>query len=238
MRAFVLSSGGLDSTTCIAKAIEVFGEENVESISINYGQRHRKELFCADNIAKYYGIKHHVIDLSNIFRGCDNPLMGSSSQKIEMTSYKEQVKNDPRGKVRTYVPFRNGLFLSAMASYAMSLYPDDRIDIWIGVHADDSAGNAYADTSFDFISMMNEAIDTGTYGQVSVCAPFVRSRKADVVREGLRLKVPYGLTWSCYNGEEKACGLCATCRDRLEAFRLNDAQDPIEYQEGRDVLHT
>jgi len=229
-KAFVLSSGGLDSTTCLAKAISIYGKEDVESISIYYGQKHDKELESAKEVARYYGIPHHGLSLASIFRPLDNPLLKGSEKEIELSSYEEQVKEDPTGKVKTYIPFRNGLFISAIASYALSIYPDEKIKIWIGVHADDSAGNAYADTSLDFIARMDSAIRTGTYGQVEVIAPFVTRHKADIVREGLELKVPYELTWSCYNGGEKACGRCATCRDRLDAFRMNNAKDPIDYE--------
>lgn len=234
MKVFVLSSGGLDSTTCIAEAVDGYGQDNVETISIYYGQKHKKELLSAEKVSEYYGIPHHVLDLSMIFNELDNPLMEGSDKEIEMTSYDEQVREDPSGKVKTYIPFRNGLFISAITSYAMSLYPDEEIQIWIGVHSDDSAGNAYADTSMTFISHMANAIESGTYGKIHLYAPFVNLTKADVVQHGLSLKTPktpYSLTWSCYNGGERACGKCATCRDRLEAFRLNNQKDPILYEE-------
>ena len=231
-KIFVLSSGGLDSTTCIAKAIAENSKEDVESISIHYGQKHDRELKAAEDVAEYYNIVHHELCLASIFKMLDNPLMKGSEQEIELTSYEEQTKEDPRGKVKTYIPFRNGLFLSVIASYALSIYPEEDIQIWIGVHADDSAGNAYADTSKGFIDEMSNAISKGTYEQVSVKAPFVSFSKAAVVQVGLGLSVPYEKTWSCYNGGEKACGKCATCRDRLKAFELNGKKDPIEYQES------
>ena len=230
-KIFVLSSGGLDSTTCLAEAVDFYGADSVEAVSVYYGQKHHKEMSCAENVADYYKIPHHIIDLSEIFEKLDNPLMLGSNQRIEKKSYEEQVKEDPRGKVKTYIPFRNGLFISAIASFALSRYPEEDIEIWIGVHSDDSAGNAYADTSPMFIDYIGEAISEGTYNQVKVYAPFVELHKADIVMDGLNLKVPYELTWSCYNGGEKACGKCGTCRDRLEAFSKNGAKDPIEYEE-------
>ena len=78
---------------------------------------------------------------------------------------------------------------------------------------------------------MNEAINVGTYGLVHIVAPFVNCNKAEVVRQGLEIDVPYSLTWSCYNGHEKACGKCGTCIDRKNAFLANDTIDPIEYEE-------
>lgn len=91
------------------------------------------------------------------------------------------------------------------------------------------AGNAYADCSVGFNNAMNEAISIGTYGLVSLRAPLNRWNKAQVVAEGLKLKVPYELTWSCYDGGEKACGECGTCIDRKAAFEANGVKDPIDY---------
>ena len=128
-----------------------------------------------------------------------------------------------------YVPFRNGLMLSAGAALAQSLFPEEKCEIWIGAHADDAAGNAYADCSVGFNNAMDQAINIGTYGLVSLRAPLNRWNKAQVVAKGLELKVPYELTWSCYDGGEKACGECGTCIDRKAAFEANGVKDPIEY---------
>lgn len=124
------------------------------------------------------------------------------------------------------------MFLSAAASLAVSLFPDEEVYIYIGAHADDAAGNAYADCSENFIDSMNDAIYLGTYGKVSIKAPFAGCNKAQIVAKGLspQLSVPYHLTTSCYNGREKACGKCGTCIDRVKAFRINNAIDPIDYE--------
>ena len=100
--------------------------------------------------------------------------------------------------------------LSAGAALAQSLFPEEKCEIWIGAHADDAAGNAYADCSVGFNNAMDQAINIGTYGLVSLRAPLNRWNKAQVVAKGLELKVPYKLTWSCYDGGEKACGECGT----------------------------
>ena len=121
--------------------------------------------------------------------------------------------------------------LSAVAALASSLYPDDEVDIYIGAHADDAAGNAYADCSFEFNYAMGEAIRIGTYKMVNVKAPFVEKNKAEVVKTGLDLGVPYELTWSCYNGGDKPCGKCATCIDRAKAFAANNVADPAIQEE-------
>lgn len=231
MKAVVLSSGGVDSTTCVAMAVNELGSANVVTLSFKYGQRHEKELESAQKIADFYGLAHYVYDLTSIFAYSDCSLLSSSKEKPEHMSYADQIARDGEGKVSTYVPFRNGLMLSAAAALAQSLYPEEECGIWIGAHADDAAGNAYADCSVAFNESMGRAISIGTYELVKLHAPLNRLNKAQVVAEGLKLGVPYDLTWSCYGGGEKACGKCATCIDRLAAFRVNGCEDPIDYED-------
>lgn len=228
-KALVLNSGGLDSTTCLAMAIKELGNENVSTVSVFYGQKHNKELKCAKEIAKYYNVNHYELNLSEIFKYSNCALLINSNVKIKHNeSYDEQIKED--GIVNTYVPFRNGLLLSAVTSLALSIYPNDEIDIYLGNHADDAAGNAYADCSEEFTKAIKEAIYVGSYNKVNVKAPFVNLTKADIVKVGLELKVPYELTYSCYEGNEISCGTCATCIDRQKAFYANDSIDPIAYK--------
>ena len=225
-KAIVLSSGGVDSSTCVSLAVQDLGAENVSTASIFYGQKHKKELQAARKVAEYYHVKHYEFDLSAIFRYSDCALLEGSTQGIEHKSYAEQMKEHGTGKVSTYVPFRNGLMLSTAAALAASLYPDDDVEIYIGAHADDAAGDAYADCSVPFLSAMNEAISIGTYQKVKLAFPLARLNKAGVVALGLKLKTPYQLTWSCYEGGEKPCGKCATCIDRAKAFAANGVKDP------------
>ena len=152
--------------------------------------------------------------------------MKNSTEEIPMMSYAEQIEKNGEGKVSTYVPFRNGLMLSAVAALAQSIYPDDDVDIYLGAHADDAAGRAYADCSEEFTSAMNTAIVIGTYGKVRVVAPLVNLNKAGVVKLGLSIGVPYKHTWSCYAGGDKPCGHCGTCIDRAKAFEANRISDP------------
>ena len=116
--------------------------------------------------------------------------------------------------------------LSVCASLAMSLFPNEESVIYIGSHADDAAGNAYADCSPEFNRSMSDAIRIGTYDKVTVEAPFVHMHKADIIAEGLRLQTPYHLTWSCYEGSDTPCGACGTCIDRAKAFAANGVKDP------------
>lgn len=226
MKALVLSSGGVDSTTCISIAVDKLGKENVSTVSVFYGQKHSKELECAEKIAEHYGLKHYVLDLSGILKYSNCSLLSHSTEEIKHKSYAEQIAEDGEGMVSTYVPFRNGLMLSAVAALAVSIYPDDEVEIYLGAHADDAAGEAYADCSEAFTSTMAKAISIGTYSKVSVAAPLVRMNKAEVVKTGLKLNTPYNLTWSCYEGGEKPCGTCGTCIDRANAFKANGVEDP------------
>ena len=228
-KAIVLSSGGVDSSVCVAMAVEKFGSENVATVSIFYGQKHDKELKAAKAIANFYKLPHYEFDLSSVMQYSNCSLLSGSTEKISHKSYAEQIaEQDPdgNGKVSTYVPFRNGLMLSVCASLAQSLFEKDEVTLYLGAHGDDAAGNAYADCSTDFVNTMGKAISIGTYGLVKVKAPFAGMSKADVVKKGLELKVPFELTWSCYEGGEKPCGTCGTCIDRAKAFAENGVKDP------------
>ena len=223
MKALVLLSGGVDSTTCLALAVKKYGADGVMALSVYYGQTHGKELQAAQKVADYYGVTLKRLDLSVIFEGSDCSLLSGSTQDIPLQSYAEQLKKTDGKPVSTYVPFRNGLFLSAAASVALS---HGCGVIYYGAHSDDAAGNAYPDCSETFNAAMNEAIYTGSGGQLKIEAPFVNLNKAQVVKKGIELGVPYKYTWSCYTGGEKPCGVCGTCRDRAAAFAANGIKDP------------
>lgn len=224
MKALVLFSGGVDSSTCLALAVKDYGAENVVALSVFYGQKHTKEIEAANAVADYYGVEHIKLDLSLIFRYSDCSLLAQSEKEIPHESYAEQLENTDGKPVSTYVPFRNGLFIAAAASVALSKGCDV---ILYGAHADDSAGNAYPDCSPAFNEAMNKAVWEGSGGQVKLTAPFVGMNKSQVVKTGLELGVPYELTWSCYEGGEDPCGVCGTCRDRLAAFETNGVADPL-----------
>lgn len=220
----VLCSGGVDSTTALGLAVEKYGKEHVIALSIFYGQKHDKEIQAAKAVAEYYGVEQIFLDLAKIFEYSDCSLLKQSEQEIPEESYAEQIKETKGDKpVSTYVPFRNGLFLSSAASIALS---KDCSVIYYGAHADDSAGFAYPDCSPVFHKAMKEAIYEGSGHQLKIEAPFVNINKADVVKMGLEIGVPYQLTWSCYEGGEKPCGKCGTCIDRAAAFAANGVEDP------------
>jgi 7-cyano-7-deazaguanine synthase len=224
MKALVLFSGGLDSSTCLALAVKKHGRENVTALSIYYGQKHDKEIKAARAVAEHYGVELKALDLAAVFAGSDCSLLTGSDRDIPKESYAEQLLHTDGKPVSTYVPFRNGLFLASAASIALSCGCGV---IYYGAHSDDAAGNAYPDCSEKFNRAMNEAIFTGSGEQLHIEAPFVGLTKADVVRMGAELGVPFELTWSCYEGGDKPCGQCGTCRDRAAAFRANGLTDPL-----------
>ena len=226
MRALVLSSGGVDSTTCLGLAVSKYGAENVTALAITYGQKHDKEVQAARAVAAHYGVELIELDLSLIFRyDTTCSLLTGSDSEIPKESYADQLKKTDGKPVSTYVPFRNGLFLSSAASIALSKGCEV---IYYGAHSDDAAGNAYPDCSEAFNQAMNDAIFIGSGNQLHIEAPFVTLTKADVVKLGLELGVPYALTWSCYEGRETPCGVCGTCRDRAAAFAANGVADPAQ----------
>lgn len=229
-KAIVSLSGGLDSTVCLALAIKEHGADNVSTISFNYGQKHRRELECAEKVSLHYGVHHEVIDIRDIFKGGNSTLLADNNYDILEGSYIEQQSRSGSSKVSSYIPFRNGLMLSILASKALSLYPNDNIFLYLANHMDDSANDAYPDCSLNFIESMNSAIEIGTYNQCHIKSPFVDKTKQDIVELGFELSAPFALTTSCYNGREKACGKCATCIDRLNAFKAFGKTDPIEYE--------
>lgn len=224
MKKVVLLSGGVDSSTCLGLALQECEPGDVLALNMFYGQKHDREMQSARDVAKHYGVELMELDLSQIFAKSDCSLLSHSGKDIAEGSYAEQIKETGGKKpVSTYVPFRNGLMLSAAASIAISIGASE---VWYGAHADDAAGNAYPDCSEEFLQDIDSAIYEGSGRQVHVYAPFILFPKAEVVKRGLEIGVPYELTWSCYNGGDKPCGKCGTCIDRAEAFRANGVKDP------------
>lgn len=223
-RAIVLLSGGLDSTTVLAHARQT-GHAEILGLSFRYGQRHEEEIDAARNVAAFYDIQHHVLDIS-LPQG-ESVLMRHDSEMPHMTY---EAIEQAQGVSPTYVPFRNGTFLSLASALAVAAQYDT---IYAGVHAEDARGWAYPDCTPEFIGAMQNAIYVGTYHKVRLVAPLQYLMKARVVRLGLDLAAPYHLTLSCYEGTSPACGRCPTCVSRLEAFHVNDARDPIPYEFDR-----
>lgn len=220
-RAVIILSGGLDSTTCMGIAQDAGYE--LYPITFDYGQRHANELKHARAVAEHYGVsdRHKIVSM-----GFLKEIGGSAltDESIEVPT------GEPDEEIPvTYVPGRNLLFLSMAASYAEVI---GATRIYIGVNALDYSG--YPDCRPEFIAKVEETIQLATKAGVSgeairIEAPIVHMTKAEIIREGLRLGVPYELTTSCYNGGEAACGECDSCRLRLKGFAEAGAVDPIPY---------
>lgn len=223
MQGFVLLSGGIDSTTALAIALQEC--EKVTAISIDYGQRHKKEIERAREIAHSYGCKHTILSIGDAL----GTSMLTTAEAIPDVTYDEIVGVSP-----TYVPFRNGYMLSRITAYAVNALgknpPQDSACIYIGTHAEDAKNWAYPDCTPEFIGAMANAIYVGTYYSVRLKAPLNYMSKADILRLGNNLNVDYSQTWSCYAGEEKHCGKCPTCYARKAAFTAANLQDPTEYE--------
>ena len=224
MKVTVLLSGGIDSTTCLALAVEEFGADNVIALNMHYGQKHEKECLCARKIADYYKVKYYEHDISSVFKYSNCSLLATSEKEIKHESYAKQLEElGGEGTVETYVPFRNGVMLSIASAIALSL---EAGQVYYGAHADDRAGRAYPDCTVEFFASMNQAVQEGTSGMCCLKAPLLYMNKAEVVKTGLGLKAPYKYTWSWYEGSEKPCGTCGTGINRANAFKANGIEDP------------
>lgn len=222
MKAVALLSGGLDSTTALAMAVSM--GYDVSPITFVYGQRHRREIESAKNIAKYYGLKLKIInvDLNKI----GGSALTDNFEVPERESYNEIGSEIPI----TYVPARNTIFLSIALSYAEAIGAEK---IFIGVNALDYSG--YPDCRPEYIEEFNRlsrlATRVGVEGRpIEVVAPLISMTKGEIIKRGLELKVPYELTWSCYRGGDKACGKCDSCVLRLKGFMEANSLDPLEYE--------
>ena len=221
-KAVVLLSGGLDSTTALYLAKKEGFE--VYAISFDYGQRHDKELECAKNVAEEAGVADYIVVKTNMNTWGGSALTDSS---IEVPEGNIESKEIPV----TYVPARNMIFLSFAASYAEVVGAQD---IFIGVSEVDYSG--YVDCRQEFLDSMEKTINLATVcgaeqgKKIRIRAPFISMTKAEEVKLGMELGVDYGKTWSCYNGEEEACGTCDSCKLRLAAFESAGHKDPIKYR--------
>lgn len=205
----VLFSGGVDSSTCLAMAKRT--GDSVITVSFDYGQRHNEqELEAAKKIAEYYEVEQINIDLKDIFKHGNSSLTDLSLEVSEGDYAKQENAN-------TEVEFRNGIFISVLASLAMQYKADE---IYFGAHKDDS-GVIYPDCSSEFVKAMEEAINVGSRGEVTLQVPFLNKTKTELVAYGKSIGVPYHLTYSCYNGTNPPCGKCGTCIDREKAFLEN-----------------
>lgn len=204
MKVVVVFSGGMDSTAllehCLARA------DQVEAISFDYGQRHKKELEYASAYAKSKNVPHRVIDLTSLHALLQGSALTSNIDVPEGHYAEESMK-------ATVVPNRNMIMLSIAIGYAVSLGFDT---VATGVHAGDHA--IYPDCRAAFIKAMNTAAEIANYQAVEVYTPFLYLTKGQVAAEGLTYGIDFDKTWTCYKGLDVPCGKCGSCTERAEAL--------------------
>ena len=217
MRAVCLLSGGMDS--CVSAFVAKNEGYTIYALTFNYGQRNRKEIECAKEIAKALEAKEHLIinaDLRSI---------GGSALTDDM-----EIPEKGEGIPPTYVPARNTIFLAYALAYAEARNADA---IFIGANAIDYSG--YPDCRAEYIQAMQKVANIGTKRgvegkSIKIIAPLINLSKAEIVKKGVELGAPFEKTWSCYRETEKACGRCDSCRLRLKGFKEAGIKDPIEYE--------
>jgi 7-cyano-7-deazaguanine synthase len=224
-RAVVLLSGGLDSAVTLffakAKGFLPF------ALIFDYGQRHKKEINCAKKIARSAGCPYKILKI-------DLPWKGSSllDKNIRLRGSVLGVR-DTKEIPSTYVPARNTIFLSFALSFAEAI---NARAIFIGAHAQDYSG--YPDCRPEYFKSFSKVIEKGTKAgvegrKVRIITPLINKTKAGIIRLGYKLGVPFGLTWSCYKGGKKPCGVCDSCYYRNKGFK--EAGTPFEATQGHPL---
>ncbi|MGF1674546.1 MAG: 7-cyano-7-deazaguanine synthase QueC [Rivularia sp. (in: cyanobacteria)] len=223
MKAVILLSGGLDSSTVLYQAL-ADGYE-CYAISFDYQQRHRKELRSAVSVAHKAGVTQHQVVKFDLTQWGGSALTDNSISLPQERSLEEMSENIPI----TYVPARNTIFLSFAVAYAETIAAER---VYIGVNALDYSG--YPDCRPDYIQAMQEVFRLGTKqgregNPIHIVTPLIDLKKTEIIQLGNNLGVPWELTWSCYSGGDVACGVCDSCRLRLAAFTELGLTDPVEY---------
>jgi 7-cyano-7-deazaguanine synthase len=220
VKTLVVCSGGLDSVTLAYKiAVE---QTLTHIVSFDYGQRHSKELEYARRCGTRLGVTHDVLDITDIGRR----LTGSALTNGEAVPEGHYAEDTMR---LTVVPNRNAIMLTIAFGIAMATRAQA---VAAAMHGGDHFIYPDCRPSFvdAFAAMQRFALDG--FAQIAFATPFLRWSKADIVREGARLDVPFAETWSCYKGGARHCGRCGTCVERREAFDLAGVDDPTAYEDA------
>lgn len=220
-KAVVCLSGGMDSCVCATLAARDY---DVYAVHFSYGQRtEARELRSAQEIARIVGVRELMPLTMDLFRRIGGSALTDMSIAIPDAPAEEAAIG--MEVPVTYVPFRNAHFLSAAVSWAEVLGAKT---VFIGAVEQDSSG--YPDCRPAYYDAFNELIRLGTKeGDIRVTTPLIGMRKSEIVQLGVELGAPFHVSWSCYGGEQEACGVCESCVLRLRAFREAGAVDPIEY---------
>ena len=221
-KAIVLLSGGMDS--CVTAAI-ANQTHQLALLHVSYGQRtERRERRCFEEIADFYGARDRlVVRLDSLAQIGGSAL---TDKRIIVPESSAALAENTEIPV-TYVPFRNAHFLSAAVSWAEVL---GGTAIFIGAVMQDSSG--YPDCRPEYYRAFANVIREGTRPEthIEIVTPVIAMRKSEIVRRGIELGAPLGSTWSCYQFEDEACGMCDSCRLRLQAFAEAGLADPIAYR--------
>ena len=217
-KAVVLLSGGIDSTTTLYAAKK--RGYDCHCLIFDYGQKHKKEIGCAERISKQAGCKYRILRILLPWKG--SSLIDKRKNLPKGRSFKEMAKAIPS----SYVPARNTIFLSFALSLAEAIGAGK---IFIGANSIDYSG--YPDCRDSFLRAFQNVIREGTKtakegGKISIEAPLLFMTKSEIIKEGVRLKVPYGSTWSCYEGLKRPCGRCDSCVIRKRGFEEAWLLDP------------
>ena len=213
-------SGGMDSVTLLHFLVKV-KQRQPAVISFVYGQKHVKEVaFAHENASLLGGLDHFICDLSAMRDLFKTSALVASNLSVPTI---EEVRGD--SQPITYVPNRNMIFLSLAAAYAESHGTNE---VFYGAQRHDLYG--YWDTTLEFLGQLNQVYRLNRKTPVQIEAPFITYSKADILRQGFEIGVDYAKTWSCYEGQSAACGICPTCAERLAAFQEVGVSDPIPYQ--------
>jgi 7-cyano-7-deazaguanine synthase len=233
-KAVVLLSGGMDSCVSTAIARERHGAGNIALLHAGYGQRtQERERRAFEEIADFYDVRERLAVQLDHFRA-----IGGSALTDNSISVPENELGAPGpggGAIPvTYVPFRNAHFLSVAVSWVEVLGAGA---IYIGAVAEDSSG--YPDCRPEYYRVFQELIRAGTRPEtnIEIATPVIRMKKSEIIRKGLELRAPLHLTWSCYQNEDLACGVCDSCLLRLRAFAEAGAMDPIPYRRAVSAPH-
>jgi 7-cyano-7-deazaguanine synthase len=229
-KAVVLLSGGMDSCVCAAIACDRHGKDNVALLHAMYGQRtEKRERQAFDDIANYYQTRQRLVVKLDHFRAIGGSALTDKAIKVPENGL--EVPGSGSAIPVTYVPFRNAHFLSVGVSWAEAIGANA---IYIGAVAEDSSG--YPDCRPEYYRVFQDLIRVGTKPEtkIDMVTPVIAMKKSEIIRRGRELAAPLHLTWSCYQGEDLACGKCDSCLLRLRAFAEAGTADPIPYQ-GRAV---
>ena len=215
MRALCLLSGGMDSTTMLYSMLNKGYE--VETISFDYGQKHRIELDCAKKITDNLNVPNKILEMN----------LGQFGETSLIDKDIRIPRQEENRQIDTVVPFRNTIFILYAAAHASSKGINE---LFISPVLEDY--ETYRDCRREFFDSLENTLQLGAKEETvfKIYTPYIDKTKAEVVKEGISLGVPYDMTHTCYKGDRPACGVCDACRERIKAFKENSSVDPLKYE--------